>query len=90
MVLLINPTLRHLLKKLLIFPAIIAFSNTMNKIVSIVSIALLVGCAAPPPVRIASSILSRTVLKKAREQYQQDHPNASPTPSPSPTPAPQS
>jgi|GEM_PF-1474476 len=60
----------------------------MNKLIPLAAtIALLVGCAAPPPVRIASSILSRTVLKKAKEDYQQAHPKASPTPTPSPTPA---
>ena len=59
----------------------------MNKITLILAISLLVGCAAPPPVRIASSILSRTVLKKAKEQYQENHPQASPTSSPSPTPS---
>ena len=56
----------------------------MNKVIPLAAtIALLAGCAAPPPVRIASSILSRTVLKKAKEDYQQAHPKASPTPTPS-------
>jgi NifU-like protein involved in Fe-S cluster formation len=59
----------------------------MNKFAPLITILLLAGCAAPPPVRIASSILSRTVLKKAKEDYQKAHPKASPTPSPSPTPA---
>lgn len=59
----------------------------MKNLAPLIIIALLVGCAAPPPVRIASSILSRTVLKKAKEDYQQAHPKASPSPSPSPTPA---
>jgi hypothetical protein len=60
----------------------------MKKIANLVAIALLAGCAAPPPVRIASSVLGRTVFKKAKEDYQQAHPKASPTPTPTPTPAP--
>ncbi len=56
----------------------------MNKFIPILLLALLAGCAAPPPVRIASSVLSRTVLKKAKEQYQENHPKASPTPTPVP------
>ncbi|MCE9542713.1 MAG: hypothetical protein K8R38_04235 [Verrucomicrobia bacterium] len=64
----------------------------MKKLIPIVAIALLSSCVAPPPVRIASSILGRTVFKKAKDQYQEAHPKASPSPSatPSPTPAPQS
>lgn len=59
----------------------------MKKLAPLITIFLLAGCAVPPPVRIASSILSRNVLKKAKEDYQKAHPKASPTPSPSPTPA---
>jgi hypothetical protein len=56
----------------------------MNKLFSILTITLLTGCAAPPPVRIASSVLTRTVLKKAKEEYQQTHPQTSPSPVPVP------
>lgn len=56
----------------------------MKKLLPILSMVLLAGCAAPPPVRIASSILGRTVLKKEREEYQATHPKASPTPVPTP------
>ena len=59
----------------------------MTKLITVLSIVLLAGCAAPPPVRIASSILGRTVLKKEREQYQAAHPKASPTPAPTPASA---
>jgi hypothetical protein len=58
----------------------------MKQFAPLITIALLAGCAAPPPVRIASSILGRTVLKKEREEYQQAHPKASPIPSPTPAP----
>ncbi|MFZ4387545.1 MAG: hypothetical protein ACOYOI_05215 [Chthoniobacterales bacterium] len=58
----------------------------MNKTALALSILLIAGCAAPPPVRIASSILGRSVFKKAKEDYQQNHPKTSPTPTPSPMP----
>jgi hypothetical protein len=61
----------------------------MRKLLPILAIALIVGCAAPPPVRIASSVLTRTVLKKAKEEYQQTHPQTSPSPVPVPVRAPQ-
>jgi len=61
----------------------------MKSLIPILSLVLLAGCAAPPPVRIAGSILGRTVLKKEREQYQAAHPKASPTPTPTPVPSPQ-
>lgn len=70
---------------------ILGYAHThslMKKLISVVSLILLGGCAAPPPVRIASSVLGRTVGKKLKDEYQQNHPAASPTPSP--TPAPQS
>jgi hypothetical protein len=60
----------------------------MKKLAPLVTLVLLAGCAAPPPVRIASSILGRTVLKKEREAYQQAHPKASPTPAPTMVAAP--
>ena len=50
----------------------------MKKIALIVVVALLAGCGAPPPVRIASSVLGRGVLKQARQELQQ------PTPTPTP------
>lgn len=59
----------------------------MKHLFPLLSLILLAGCAAPPPVRIASSILGRSVLKKERQEYQAAHPQVSPTPSPSPTPA---
>jgi len=61
----------------------------MMKLMPILSLFLLAGCAAPPPVRIASSILGRTVLKKEREEYQAAHPKTSPTPVPTSVSAPQ-
>ena len=56
----------------------------MKKLIPVISLILLTGCAAPPPVRIASSILGRTVGKKLKDQYQQNHPAPSPTPAPTP------
>jgi len=61
----------------------------MRKITLIVAVALLAGCAAPPPVRIASSILGRTVGKNLKDEYQQAHPKASPSPTPVCSPTPQ-
>lgn len=60
---------------------------SMTKLMPFLSIVLLAGCAAPPPVRIASSMLGRTVLNKEREQYQAANPKASPTPAPTPVSA---
>jgi hypothetical protein len=60
--------------------------QSVKKLIPLLSMAALIGCAAPPPVRIASSVLSRTVLKKTRENYQAAHPKASPTPTPTPVP----
>lgn len=37
----------------------------MKKAAFLLSIAFLTGCAAPPPVKIASKLLGRTVLKEA-------------------------
>lgn len=53
-------------------------------IIAMLFVPFLAGCAAPPPVRVASSVLGRTVLKKAKDQYQQNHPEACPTPEPTP------
>jgi NifU-like protein involved in Fe-S cluster formation len=61
----------------------------MRKLLPILAIASIVGCAAPPPVRIASSVLTRTVLKKAKEEYQQAHPQTSLSPVPVPVSTPQ-
>ena len=54
----------------------------MNKIAPMLALILLAGCAAPPPVRIASSILGRTVGKELKDDYQKAHPKASPSPTP--------
>ena len=61
----------------------------IKKLLTFLAIAWIAGCAAPPPVRIASSVLTRTVLKKAKEEYQQAHPEASPSPVPVSACAPQ-
>jgi hypothetical protein len=62
---------------------IIQLESAVKTLISIIAIVALAGCAAPPPVRIASSILGRTVLKDAKQEYQKNHP--SPTPSPTPS-----
>ena len=54
----------------------------MKKLTVLLALAFLAGCAAPPPVRIARSILGRTAGKKLKDEYQQNHPAASPTPAP--------
>jgi hypothetical protein len=61
----------------------------MKKFAPLIAIALLAGCAAPPPVRIASSVLGKTVGKKLKVDYQQAHPKASPSPTPAPVSNPQ-
>ncbi len=63
----------------------------MKKLAPLITLLFLAGCAAPPPVRIATSVLGRTVLKKERDAYQQAHPKAAPTPAPTivTAPAPQ-
>ncbi len=61
----------------------------MKKFAPLIAIALLAGCAAPPPVRIASSVLGRTVGKKLKDEYQQAHSKASPSPTPAPVSNPQ-
>jgi len=45
----------------------------MNKVAPFIALILLAGCAAPPPVRIASSILGRTVGKELKDEYQKAH-----------------
>lgn len=41
----------------------------MKKITTLLAVAFLAGCmAAPPPVKIASHVLGRTVFKNAREK----------------------
>jgi|GEM_PF-2372934 uncharacterized lipoprotein YajG len=42
----------------------------MKKIAFILAIALLTGCAAPPPVKIASKLLGRTLLKQTKDDTQ--------------------
>lgn len=54
----------------------------MKKFIPLLVLVLLAGCAAPPPVRIASSILGRTVGKQLKDEYQKAHPKASPSPTP--------
>jgi len=61
----------------------------MKKFAPLIAIALLAGCAAPPPVRIASSVLGRTVGKKLKDDYQKAHPKASPSPTPAVVSSPQ-
>jgi hypothetical protein len=61
----------------------------MKPLIPLIALALLAGCAAPPPVRIASSILGRTVGKELKDEYQQAHPKASPSPTPVCSPTPQ-
>ena len=34
----------------------------------VIAIAFLTGCAAPPPVKIASKLLGRSVVKEARNE----------------------
>jgi uncharacterized lipoprotein YajG len=41
-----------------------------KKAACILAIAFLAGCAAPPPVKIASKLLGRTVLKEATNDTQ--------------------
>ena len=40
----------------------------MKKTLILLSIVFLAGCAAPPPVRIASSLLGRGVLQKVKDK----------------------
>jgi hypothetical protein len=42
----------------------------MKKVVFIIAIAFLAGCAAPPPVKIASKLLGRGVVKEAKNELQ--------------------
>lgn len=53
----------------------------MKKAAFFLAIAFLAGCAAPPPVKIASKLLGRTVLKEAT--------NGTPGPDAAPTTAPE-
>jgi len=39
----------------------------MKKTLILLSIVFLTGCAAPPPVRIASSLLGRTVFQQVKD-----------------------
>lgn len=40
----------------------------MKKTAFILAVALLTGCAAPPPVKIASHLIGRGLLKKAGDE----------------------
>ena len=40
----------------------------MKKTLILLSIVFLAGCAAPPPVKIASKLLGRTVFKQVKDQ----------------------
>jgi hypothetical protein len=40
----------------------------MKNAALILAIAFLTGCAAPPPVKIASKLLGRTAVKEARNE----------------------
>ena len=42
----------------------------MKKAACILAIAFLAGCAAPPPVKIASHLIGRGLLKKAKDETQ--------------------
>jgi hypothetical protein len=42
----------------------------MKKAACILAIAFLTGCAAPPPVKIASHLIGRSLLKKAKDETQ--------------------
>ena len=41
---------------------------TMKNAALVIAIAFLTGCAAPPPVKIASKLLGRGVAKEARNE----------------------
>jgi len=42
--------------------------KTMKKTLILLSIVFLAGCAAPPPVRIASSLLGRGVFQQVKDK----------------------
>jgi hypothetical protein len=42
----------------------------MKKAACMLAIAFLAGCAAPPPVKIASHLMSRGLLKKGKDKTQ--------------------
>ena len=42
----------------------------MKKAACMLPIAFLAGCAAPPPVKIASHLIGRGLLKKAKDEAQ--------------------
>lgn len=45
-------------------------TDPMKPIALILAIAFLTGCAAPPPVKIASKLLGRSLLKNAKNETQ--------------------
>jgi uncharacterized lipoprotein YajG len=51
----------------------------MKKTLILLSIVFLAGCAAPPPVRIASSLLGRTVFQQVKDGVS-DSDDDTPTP----------
>ncbi|MBJ7259504.1 MAG: hypothetical protein JHD33_08185 [Chthoniobacterales bacterium] len=52
----------------------------MKKAAVILSIAFLTGCAAPPPVKIASKLLGRTLLKQSKGDTQNSETNSTTAP----------
>jgi hypothetical protein len=52
----------------------------MKKTVFVLSIAFLTSCAAPPPVKIASKLLGRTLLKEAKGDTQNSDTNSTTAP----------
>ena len=45
-------------------------TQLMKKTAFILAVALLTGCAAPPPVKIASKLIGRGLLKNAKNETQ--------------------
>jgi len=56
-----------------------AVQKTMNKTLILLSIVFLTGCAAPPPVKIASKLLGRTVFQQVKDEVS-DPDDDTPTP----------
>jgi len=55
------------------------FKKTMKKTLILLSIVFLTGCAAPPPVKIASKLLGRTVFQQVKDEVS-DPDDDTPTP----------
>ena len=45
-------------------------AQLMKKTVFVLAVAFVTGCAAPPPVKIASHLIGRGLLKKANDEVQ--------------------